>query len=132
MHKYYFPRCEVAGPIEPATPFSHLGISGNVPFKCSTCEYLFEGDCIRNLEMTGHYLRLDHGKCNKEGPTYPVNYEDHFIHSKVEIPQKCSTCSFLKVDRIYGFYCSQDGDKWGNYLRGLDWGAWQPDAADRE
>jgi hypothetical protein len=55
-----------------------------------------------------------------------VKYEDHFIQSKVEVPRKCVTCRFLAVDSIYGFHCTKDADKWGDFHRGLDWGSWRP------
>ena len=80
------------------------------------------------MEEVGRYLNLDHGPCSKTGPTDPVMYEDSFIVSKVEIPRKCSKCVFLMVDSIYGFYCTQDKEKWGDFHRGLDWGAWEPDS----
>jgi hypothetical protein len=128
MHKYYFPTCKVDGPIDPPVSFGHLGSRGAVPFKCSKCKYLFEGGCTRYIEEVGRYLHLDHGPCSKTGPTDPVLYEDIFIVSKVEIPRKCSKCVFLKVESIYGFYCSQDKEKWGDFHRGLDWGAWEPNS----
>ncbi|MFO0812520.1 MAG: hypothetical protein U0796_04845 [Gemmatales bacterium] len=54
-------------------------------------------------------------------------YEDEFIKGKVEVPRKCSRCSFLAVDPIFGFHCTKDAEKWGDFHRGLDWGTWQPD-----
>lgn len=100
---------------------------GAVPKKCSECQYLFEGECIRYFEEVGHYLHLDHRPCGIDGPTDPVVYEDQFVQSKVEIPRKCAKCVYLGVDRIYGFHCCKDADKWGDFHRGLDWGSWEPD-----
>jgi hypothetical protein len=56
-----------------------------------------------------------------------VTYEDSFIQAKVEIPRKCARCVFLGVDRIHGFHCRKDAEKWGDFHRGLDWGTWSPD-----
>ena len=123
MQSKYFPACPIDGPIEPPVPFSHAASRGAVPKKCSECEHLFEGECTRYIDEVGHYLHLDHGPCGIDGPTDPVPYEDEFIRAKVEIPRKCSTCVYLAVDRIPGFHCTKDSDKWGDFHRGLDWGA---------
>ncbi|HEY1050075.1 MAG TPA: hypothetical protein VGE39_09985 [Prosthecobacter sp.] len=72
-------------------------------------------------------MYLDYGPCGISGPTDPVVYEDNFIRSKVEVPRKCSRCRFLFHDRIHGFACKKDTEKWGQFYRGLDWGAWRPD-----
>lgn len=128
MHQYYFPTCKVEGDIEPPVPFNHLGIAGAVPNKCGSCKNLFEGECRRYIEQTNQYLHLDYGPCTITGPTDPVFYEDTYLKAKVEVPRKCSTCAHLKVDSARGFYCSQDQDKWGNFPRGLDWGAWEPES----
>ena len=126
MHRKYFPPCPVNGPIEPPVPFGHMLSRGAVPKKCSECENLFEGECIRYFEQVGHYFHLDYGPCGIDGPTDPVVYEDEFIKGKAEIPRKCDTCPHLAVAPICGFYCCKDSDKWGDFHRGLDWGAWRP------
>lgn len=126
MHRQYFPPCPVDGPIEPPVPYAHFG-TGAVPHKCSTCEFLFEGECTRFFQDVGHYLHLDHGPCGIEGPTDPVRYEAPYISAKAEVPRKCAKCYFLAVHPIYGFHCTKDADKWGDFHRGLDWGAWAPD-----
>jgi len=127
MHKYYFPRCPVDGPVNPPVPYGHMASKGAVPQKCATCRCLFEGECLRYVEQVNRYLHLDHGACGINGPTDPVLYHDGWIDSKVEIPRKCASCSFLAVDQIRGFHCTKDADKWGDLHRGLDWGAWEPD-----
>lgn len=127
MHRRYFPPCPVDGPIEPPVPFGHMASRGAVPMKCSECQHLFEGECTRYIEEVGHYLHLDHGPCGIDGPTDPVIYKDDFVTSKAEVPRKCTICVFLAVDRIHGFHCTKDSDKWGDFHRGLDWGAWEPD-----
>ena len=127
MHRFYFPPCPVDGPIDPPVSYGHLATHGSVPTKCSTCVSLFEGSCCRHMAEVGHYLHLDHGPCGVAGPTDPIVYEDEFIAGKVEVPRKCATCVCLNYDRIYGFFCSKDGDKWGGFHRSLDWGAWAPD-----
>lgn len=127
MHRRYFPACPVDGPIEPPVPFGHMGSRGAVPKKCSDCQHLFEGECVRYSEDVGHYLHLDHGPCGIDGPTDPVTFQDEFVSSKVDVPRKCATCVFLAVNSIEGFHCTKDADKWGDFHRGLDWGAWKPD-----
>lgn len=127
MHRRYFPSCPVDGPIEPPVPFGHMGLHGAVPKKCSECQHLFEGDCTRYIKDIGHYLHLDYGACGVAGPMDPVIYEDNYLTSKAEIPRKCSKCAFLSVNRIHGFHCLKDKDKWGDFYRGLDWGAWEPE-----
>lgn len=88
---------------------------------------LFEGECLRSMETLHRYMHLDFGPCGIHGPTDPVIYEDRFIKSKVEVPRKCSRCPFLFHDSIYGFTCKKNPEKWGNFYRGLDWGAWSPE-----
>ena len=127
MHKDYFPVCPVDGPTEPPVPFNHLGLGGAVPNKCGGCPNLFEGSCKRYLEEVGHYLHLDYGYCGIPGPTDPVIYRDRFIVSEVEVPRKCASCVHLGFDRVRGFHCRKDPEKWGHFERGLDWGAWEPD-----
>ncbi|WP_339940523.1 hypothetical protein [Undibacterium luofuense] len=128
MHKYYFPVCTVEGDIEPSVSFIHMGLTGAVPNKCSSCKNLFEGGCTRYSELTNRYLHLDYGPCIINGPTDPVFYEDKFLKAKVEVPRKCSMCSHLKIGPRYGFYCSLDQEKWGAFNRGLDWGTWEPES----
>jgi hypothetical protein len=123
----YFPICNVDGPIEPPVPYGHMVSRGAVPQKCSSCPNLFEGECLRNASIGLGYSHLDHGPCGVPGATDPVLYEDVFLIAKVEIPRKCSTCRHLAVDRIFGFHCTKDAEKWGDFHRGLDWGNWEPD-----
>lgn len=127
MHRFYFPACPVDGPIEPPVPFGHMGTSGAIPNKCGSCRHSFEGSCTRFMDEVQRYMHLDFGPCGIPGPTDPVAYEDEFITSKVEIPRKCAKCPFLFTDRIYGFNCRKDTEKWGDCYRGLDWGSWSPD-----
>ncbi len=128
MYQKYFPTCPVAGAIDPPIPFSHMFLRGAIPHKCGVCENLFEGECKRSLSDVGGYLYLDHGYCGINGPTDPITYQDQYIFSKVEIPRKCSTCQFLTFDRIGGFQCLKDANKWGDFHRGLDWGTWELDS----
>ncbi len=100
---------------------------GAVPKKCSSCANLFEGSCVRFSNLVGRFLHLDHGFCGVAGPTDPVKFQDGFIESKVEVPRKCASCVFLAIDRIHGFHCTKDQMKWGDFHRGLDWGAWEPE-----
>jgi hypothetical protein len=127
MHSNYFPPCPVDGPIEPPVPFAHMIWRGAVPKKCSECQHLFEGECIRFIDEVGRYLNLDHGPCGITGPTDPVTCEERFINLKVEVPRKCATCAHLVLDQIHGLHCSKDSTKWGDFHRGLDWGTWQPE-----
>lgn len=126
MHKDYFPRCPVAGPIEPPVRFGHGCSRGAVPQKCSTCQHLFEGSCVRFANIVGRYLHLDHGPCGIDGPTDAVLHQDPASNIAAEVPRKCSTCTFLAADSNYGFCCLQDAEKWGDFHRGLDWGDWEP------
>ena len=143
MHSQYFPACPVDGPIEPVVPFAHMFSVGAVPNKCSSCRFLFEGECNRASEFNGDqsihlgsmhlgYMRLDHGPCGVNGPTDPAFYEDKFVKAEVSVPRKCTTCRFLNIDSIHGFHCGKDSEIWGDFHRGLDWGAWSPDRIDLE
>lgn len=109
MYREYFPPCEVEGSVEPPVAFTHMGSVGAVPNKCVTCEHLFEGSCTRAAEELNKFLHLDHGSCKVKGATNPVFYEDDYIKSKVEVPEKCVSCSFLKMETFRGFYCSING-----------------------
>lgn len=126
MYHLAFPVCPVEGPIEPPVPYSHF-LEGAVPKKCSTCEFLFEGECTRAFEQLGRYLNLDHGFCGVPGSTDPVRYENKWMVSKVKVPRKCSTCHFLSVGDVRGFICRKDQHIWGSFPRSLDWGSWEPD-----
>ncbi|ULH14389.1 hypothetical protein MF271_10080 [Deinococcus sp. KNUC1210] len=121
-----FPACTVEGPIYPAVPFDY--IAGSIPQKCSQCSMQFEGSCRRGMSLLGRFLSLDYGPCRLSGSTHPAFFEDTFIASKVEVPKKCTTCKLLRYDGIYGFRCAEDADVWGQSLKALDWGAWEPDA----
>ncbi|UUO07944.1 hypothetical protein M4951_06415 [Blastopirellula sp. J2-11] len=126
MHRQYFPRCPVDGPIEPAVPYEYEGTRGAVPMKCSECPHLYGSDCTRAMPQIHHRLHLDHGACEIDGPTEPVLLDNEFLQSKVYVPQKCATCIFLGVDFAEGFYCTKDVEKWGDFRQGLDWGQWRP------
>lgn len=127
MHRRYFPACPIDGPIEPAVPFRHMACDGSVPFKCSTCECLFEGECLRFYHECHRYMHLDYGPCGVEGATDPVACIDVGSRVNAEVPRKCSTCEYLVFDSISEFSCSKDAHIWGDRYRGLDWGDWKPD-----
>jgi hypothetical protein len=126
MYRRAFPRCTVEGSLEPV-PFSHLGLEGAIPAKCSTCSHLFEGECRRALEATQGNLALDHGPCPVAGTTQPVRVETPFYASKVFVPEKCRACRHLELDGVRGFLCTLDADRWGDFPRELDWGSWSPE-----
>jgi len=125
MFRQVLPRCTVTGPVDPV-PYSHL-INGAIPRKCGACKNLFEGGCRRAFEQVEHYLALDHGACPVKGPTNPVQVETEFFVSKVQVPEKCSTCRHLKLDPPWGFVCNFEHERWGDFPRTLDWGAWSPE-----
>lgn len=126
MYRIVIPRCEIEGPRDPVS-FNHMGLQGAVPRKCSTCNFLFEGGCLRAMEQTSTYVALDHGPCPVIGNESPVEYESRFIKSKVFIPEKCSSCVNLEFDFIRGFICNYKRSDWGEFPRELDWGSWSPE-----
>jgi len=126
MYKRSFPKCTIAGPVDPV-PFSHLGLQGAVPRKCSGCKFMFEAECLRAAEQVKGYLALDHGPCPIKGETKPVLFETEFIKSKVFVPSKCTSCRHLGFSPFSGFTCQYEIEKWGNFPRTLDWGAWSPE-----
>lgn len=119
MLRHQFPICQVEGPIEPAVPFSHMGLGGAIPNKCRNCQLMFEGSCTRGMYVGITYLQLDYGPCGIDGPTDSVVFDYMEQKRRVGIPRKCSTCHFLKVGST-GLPCRKDAEKWGG--RGLDWG----------
>lgn len=125
MHTDAFPPCPVHGPILPAVPHGYIG--GAIPQKCSTCELEFEGSCQRAMSQLGRFLSLDYGPCRVNGSTQPVRYENQFITSRVDVPEKCTTCRFLTYLSVYGFRCGEDAEIWGRPLKTLDWGSWHPE-----
>ncbi len=125
MYRTVIPRCTVPGSVEPV-PYSHF-MTGAVPSKCSTCEHLFEGSCRRAMEQVRGYLALDHGPCPMRGPTSPVIVETEHYISKVSVPAKCERCRHLALDRVRGFVCNFEHEKWGAFPRSLDWAAWSPE-----
>lgn len=99
---------------------------GAIPRKCSECQHSFEGECIRAMDLLHRYLDLDHGFCGIPGETDPVDVALPGDPSELEVPRKCSTCSFLRRDSR-GAVCSKDADVWGGFPRSLDWGRRVPD-----
>lgn len=122
MYQRQFPVCQIEGPIEPAVPYSHMGLGGAIPNKCANCKLIFEGSCTRCQYIGISYLELDYGPCGIDGPTDPVAYDRAERKKRVGIPRKCSTCHFLKIESLRGLHCSKDAEKWGHRRRGLDWG----------
>jgi hypothetical protein len=125
MYRTVLPRCTVVGSVEPV-PYSHF-MNGAVPSKCRTCAHLFEGGCRRALEQVGKYLALDHGPCPVRGPTNPVVVETEHYTSKVLVPAKCERCRYLELEKVRGFVCNFERERWGAFPRTLDWGAWSPE-----
>ncbi len=126
MYRQAFPRCTVFGPVDPV-PYSHMLLSGAIPRKCRSCRYLFEGSCTRATVQVEGYLALDHGPCAVKGPTHPVLVESQYFVSKLHVPAKCKTCSYLNCSPSTGFFCGLDTEKWGHFPRTLDWGSWSPE-----
>ena len=125
MYRTAFPRCTVLGSFEPV-PYSHF-LNGAVPAKCSQCDHLFEGSCLRAKDQVRDYLSLDHGPCPVTGPTDPVLIETKYYVSKVSVPSKCRDCRYLLLDHVRGFVCNFESEKWGYFPRTLDWGLWTPE-----
>lgn len=132
MYKFYFPKCPVEGSIDPPVEFGHMCLEGHIPNKCSTCEHLFEGECLRYIDLLGRYLHLDYGPCGVVGETDPVEIETPSSQSKLRVPKKCAQCQHLIHDSIYGFTCQHEAEKWGHFHRGFDWGDWKPDEVSTE
>lgn len=127
MHRFQFPQCTVIGPTHPIS-YSHL-MSGAVPEKCTTCEHLFEGSCLRAVQSTGH-LQLDYAPCRKRGSTRPIRIVNEYFSANVDVPEKCSSCPLLQVDARRGFSCGEDAEIWRSFPRNIDWGAWNPSRPD--
>ncbi len=43
------------------------------------------------------------------------------------MPAKCERCAKLELNRIHGFVCNLDRERWGAFPRTLDWGSWSPE-----
>lgn len=128
MHRQAFPFCTVAGPLDPV-PFAHLVFRGAIPRKCSECEHCFEGSCLRAASSLHRYLDLDHGFCGIPGDSEPVQLAWPEVPGDLEVPKKCSTCPYLKLDSVRGVVCAKDAEVWGDFHRSLDWGLRAPDVA---
>ncbi len=125
MYRKSFPKCKIEGDFEPVE-FEHLMFQGAVPKKCSLCSNLFEGECLRGIELMEDYLTLDHGACKIEGLTHPVEIEIK-NGSPIYVPKKCLECQFLLKSNSRGYICISDKNVWGDFPRSLDWGDWKPD-----
>lgn len=79
------------------------------------------------MEQIQGYLALDHGPCPIKGPTEPVLVDTPYYTSKVYVPSKCQSCRYLELDRIRGFVCNYEWERWGSFPRALDWGLWNPE-----
>ena len=123
MYRKSFPSCKVTGKVSPV-PYAHMISRGAVPHKCNFCEFLFEGECTRNIKQVDGYSNLDHGPCGIEGPTEPEIIAKSGEY-EVFVPKKCSTCSYLKQDDLRGYVCSKDQEIWRDFPRNLDWGGWE-------
>lgn len=129
MYLRSFPRCTISGSVDPV-PFKHMGQEGAVPKKCSECQCLFEGECLRAADQGKGFLALDHGPCPVKGETTPVLFDNRYFQSKVAAPAKCGSCSFLSISVHEGFTCTFEQEKWGAFPRELDWGDWSPELPD--
>ena len=125
MYRRSFPKCTIEGSLEPAS-FGHMVLSGSVPKKCTDCKSLFEGSCVRALEIVEDYLQLDYGSCPVQGETSPVEKIAGEYNCIYFVPIKCNKCEFLTYDDIRGFICGYQKDIWKDFPRTLDWGAWSP------
>lgn len=124
MFRTAFPRCTVPGSVD-RVPYGHF-MWGAIPQKCRSCDHLFEGGCTRAIEQVQGYLALDHGPCPIKGPTNPVLVDTPYYTSKVYVPSKCQSCRYLELDRIRGFVCNYERERWGSFPQTLDWGLWNP------
>lgn len=122
MYRKSFPKCEIEGEMTPS-PFGHGFMEGCVPKKCTTCKHLFEGECLRDIEFTDSYLRLDYSGCPVVGETNPIAFNTDG-EAQTFIPSKCTRCSYLNTKQ---FTCKFEKELWGDFERDLDWGNWRPD-----
>jgi hypothetical protein len=125
VYQKQFPSCQIKGSLEP-TEFGHMLSKGMIPKKCSECDLMFEGECLRNSEITGKYAQLDYGKCEIEGKTEPVCIEIDYNGYETFIPLKCEHCDHLKKNKYRGYICAFEKNTWGDFPRSLDWGDWKP------
>jgi hypothetical protein len=125
MYRKLFPKCEIEGSLEPVK-YEHFASQGAVPKKCISCSNLFEGECLRAVDLIEDYLTLDYGVCKIEGETYPVVIETK-NENPICVPKKCLDCQFLLKSRTRGYTCTSEKEKWGDFSRHLDWGDWKPD-----
>ena len=127
MYRRSFPKCTVEGDQSPSKKMLVMASKWALPTKCISCQYLFEGECLRDSELIGGgFLQLDYGYCGVDGPTEPFAIEEPAIGVKIFIPTKCKSCQFLYLDSIRGYVCKKDQKLWGDGFRGLDWGDWEP------
>jgi len=103
MHKLYFPRCPVDGPIEPPVPYNHMGIGGAIPNKCGSCDFLFEGGCTRFFDELQRYTHLDYGPCGVDevigGPIYNEDLRiTHFSNRDLSNLIVTEVISYLPLD----------------------------------
>lgn len=124
MYRQAFPRCTVIGSVKPV-PYFHF-IETTIPEKCSRCENLFEGCCVRAIDQVQNYLPLDYGPCPVKGSAHPVQIEASPSTSKFFVPAKCTTCQYFQYDETHGIIC-KFYSKIGASLGSLDWTGWEPD-----
>ena len=126
MYQKSFPKCEIKGDQSPSPKRHHMLSSFAVPNKCMDCEFSFEGECIRGMELTGGYLRYDYGNCGIEGKTEAMAIKVLNTGMEIFVPNKCVNCKFLTNDKLRGYVCSKDKNLWGDTFRDFDWGDWKP------
>lgn len=123
MYRNSFPKCTIKGERTP-TPFDHGPFKGMIPVKCSNCTFLLEGECMRAIEASEDYLRLDYPSCSVQGSSTPILFKKEGDENEHWIPQKCNDCRFLNPQELT---CKENKEVWGHYERDLDWGNWEPD-----
>ncbi len=126
MYRKSFPKCEIQGDRSPSKKKQIMGSISALPNKCLSCEFLFEGECLRAEELAEDYLRLDYGSCGIEGNTEPKVIKVSKTGIEIFVPNKCIDCEFLIYNSTLRYVCSKDQEIWGDGFRELDWGDWQP------
>jgi len=127
MYRKSFPKCKVEGDTTPLFEGLKTDLWYAVPKKCSTCEYLMEGSCTRNIEQMAGYLHLDAGSCGINGNTKPIAIDEIPKGNPIFVPEKCVNCEFMSRTDYNEYACKKDADLWGSHYRTFDWGDWQPD-----
>jgi len=116
LYRRVFPRCRVAGPIDPV-PFTFNFSTGSMPRKCLECELWFECECVRGRGTAQPYRSFDHGPCETVGSSEPVWICSTFLKPVPVRGLHVVCCEYLDREPVDPQVVERENPGWTFYRR---------------